>query len=429
MRILGTLLARPLTSSLALASPRARRSAWTGVARVVALVLLALPLAACDFLTGIPSTSRVEMTVTPTELSINQVAQASGTAFTGDGAVNRHPKRQVVYRSSNPAVVTVNASSGLVVAIANGTADVIGESDGKSTAVRVVVRPTPVKQVVIAPKNPTVRRGIPFGIAATPLDSNNTAVQNRPVAWRVLDPAILDITPAGIITPKAVGQTQLIASVDSGRVADTTTVRVTEVPITSVQLTPVQSVIYVGQTRQLTATLRDSVGTTVTGRPITWLVDDQLLVRVDQNGLVTGLAPTSGANGATITARLEQVPGLNTLISGSASVVVLAPAARMSVTPTFNLRTGQPNSTFIQVLDASGNALGGRTVRITSSDPSVVTAPSEVITTGSGASVFLTPGTVTGESRTATLTFQALDVSGNPQGAPGTTTVTVFPPL
>lgn len=423
MRILGTTLGWP--------RPLGRRVALPGVARLLALVLLALPLVACDFLTGVPSVGRVEVTVAPTTLSINQVTVASGIAYNRDGDVIRNQRRAVTFRSSNPSVASINATTGQIVALANGTTEITGESGGRtSPPVLVTVRPVPVRQVVLTPRNLVLRVGVPFlGLGAVALDSVNQPIRDRSITYTSRDPAVVEVSAAGVLTPRAVGSTQVIASVDGGARADTATVRVTPVPITSVRVEPQDPfTLYVGETRQLTATLRDSIGTIVTGRPVTWRANDPLAVRIDANGLVTALAPT-GSNGTGVFAQVEAVPEFNPLVAGGTSAIVLARASFITCTSALTIPSGQQRQASLLVNSGDQpTPITGARVTVTSDNPAVVTPASvEVTSASTGTGVVFTAGTVT-STQIVTVTYQAIRVDNNqPQGTSCRTTVTVNP--
>ncbi len=62
-------------------------------------------------------------------------------------------------------------------------------------------------------------------------------------------------------------------------------------PVATVSVTPAADTVIIRATRQLTAVLRDSAGTVLTGRSVTWSVSDPVLASVSSTGLVTATAP------------------------------------------------------------------------------------------------------------------------------------------
>lgn len=62
-------------------------------------------------------------------------------------------------------------------------------------------------------------------------------------------------------------------------------------PVETVTVTPGADTVTIKATRQITVVLKDSAGTVLTGRTITWTVSDPALASVSGSGLVTATAP------------------------------------------------------------------------------------------------------------------------------------------
>jgi len=77
------------------------------------------------------------------------------------------------------------------------------------------------------------------------------------------------------------------------------------VPVATVTVSPASPSVQVGQTAQLTATLKDANGNTLTGRTVTWTSSDTTIAKVSATGLVTARA----AGLATVTATSEGKSG------------------------------------------------------------------------------------------------------------------------
>src|SRR5438034_2948663 len=95
---------------------------------------------------------------------------------------------------------------------------------------------------------------------------------------------------------------------------------VSTVPVASVTVTPGTASVTVGQTVQLTATLRDANGNPLTGRVITWQSSNSAIASVNGSGLVSGVA---AGGPVTMTATSEGQ-------SGTASVTVTVEIGRAS---------------------------------------------------------------------------------------------------
>jgi len=410
---------------------RLPRSVWRVAARVLLLTGLTAPLAACDFLTGVPSVSRVDLTLPVTAIAPGERIQAAGLAIGRGGNAIPNSRRSVSYSSSNDSVATVGSTTGIVTGIAPGRVTISASSDGKRSSVELTVRPTPVRQVLISPRSPIIRLApsVSVVLGAAVIDTNNQALSNRPPNWRSLDPTVATISAAGVVTPRALGTARIVASVDTGlapnagMVADTVTARITPTPVISLRITPSQPVIYTPNTLQFTATVTDSLQSPVTDRRVVWTSSNPAALSIDSlTGLATAIQPTGF--GVQVSARVERVPGFPALGDETAAVVaqVLAPAASARVTgaggavvSTVTLARGATTNLAYTALDRNGSALGGRNFLVTSSNPAIVTADNVGLVTAQNA------------AGTATLTVQALDNAGNAQGTPATVTVTVGP--
>lgn len=108
------------------------------------------------------------------------------------------------------------------------------------------------------------------------------------------------ITYQAPVTP---GTYFLIVTTVTGAPADTASFTVTNtiVPVSGIAVSPNNVTFAVGDTSRLRATLTDSTGAVLVGRPITWISSDNGIVTVLATGQIRGMASGS----ATITANQE----------------------------------------------------------------------------------------------------------------------------
>src|SRR5437016_2553082 len=170
-------------------------------------------------------------------------------------------------------------------------------------------------------------------------------------------------------------------------------------PVASVAVAPTTTSLTVGQTAQLSATPKDSGGSVLPGRTVTWASSNTSMATVSSSGLVKGVA----AGTATITATSEGKAGT------AAVTVALVPVATVVVSPapaTLPLHgTIQLNVT---LKDASGNPLTGRSVAWTSSTPTVRTgSPTGLVTDVADGGTATVTATSEGKSGTSVVTVQA----------------------
>src|SRR5439155_778674 len=105
------------------------------------------------------------------------------------------------------------------------------------------------------------------------------------------------VNGSGLVTGVAPGSATMTAT-SEGKTS-TAGITVATVPVTSVAISPATASLRVGQTVQLTATPRDSAGTALTGRPVTWASSTPSVATVNGSGLVTGVTPGSATMTAT----------------------------------------------------------------------------------------------------------------------------------
>ncbi|PYP55613.1 MAG: hypothetical protein DMD44_14600 [Gemmatimonadetes bacterium] len=177
-------------------------------------------------------------------------------------------------------------------------------------------------------------------------------------------------------------------------------------PVATVTLAPASATVNEGQTLQLTATLKDANGNTLTGRSITWSSSNTSAATVSASGLVRGIV----AGSATITATSEGQSGT------SAITVVHMPVATVTVAPaTASVQVGLTVQLTATTKDANGNTLTGRTVTWSSGNTGVATVSSSGLVTGVAAGSATITATSEGQSGTSAITVTAAPPPGTSQ--------------
>jgi hypothetical protein len=325
--------------------------------------------------------------------------------------------RNIIYATSNQTIAQVT-QGGVVQGVREGQATVVATVEGTSVrdSVAIVVSQRNVAFVIFTSvRNPFFRLGVPGTVTAVAIDSNQAVIPNRLITYVSRNPGVLMVTAnAGQVTPVNVGATYIVAT--AGGKSDSVLARVTEVPIVSVTLVPLQPTVTGGQTIQFQATLRDQLGNVVTGRPIEWATNNPALLNVSQSGLVT-TAVSNGGTGA-VTATVDVVPGFAEKIQGGANITVLpTPIASIIVTPNpITIRQGTSQQITVTMRDANGTEIRGRLFVAESSDPNVVQ-----IDASRQAIVGISPGT-------ATVTVQSVNQLNQKEGPITTVNVTITAP-
>jgi uncharacterized protein YjdB len=208
-------------------------------------------------------------------------------------------------------------------------------------------------------------------LSAIAEDSTGAPLADRPLTWATSDSTIATVGSTGLVTGVAAGGPVTITATSEGR-SGSANVTVTPVPVATVALSPRRRATRITDCVH-DATLSDARGDPLLGRTVTWSSSNAAVATVDGTGLVTGV----GAGGpVTVTAASEGR-------SGTASITVTpAPVASVSVSrATATIIAGFTEPLTATAKDAHGNALPGRAVVWSSSDPAIATvSAAEVVT-------------------------------------------------
>src|SRR6266513_2842283 len=339
------------------------------------------------------------VTVTPASASVQQGATVQLTATPRDANGTALSGRVVTWGSNNTAVATVS-SSGLVSGAGAGSATITATAPTGQLAIGDSVQATSstwVRNIAQPPADPAT--GTPPSVIGTQPAGARGVVDSGPV---------LNTTPGG---DGAIRYHVLFAAAPSGWVVQDYLAKIVPtVPVASVTVTPATASLTVGQTVQLTATLRDANGNPLTGRVITWQSSNNAIASVNGSGLVSGVA---AGGPVTMTATSEGQSGtatVNVSLAPVASVTVSPSAANIAITGTVQL-TATP-------LDANGNPLTGRAISWSSSNNNIATVNGSGLVTGVTAGSVTITATSEGQSGTASITVADAPVAS----------VTVTPP-
>ena len=273
-------------------------------------------------------------------------------------------------------------------------------TDAGSTACHTRIA---VASVDVTPTTASISTGTTVQLTATPKDAAGNPLTGRTVTWTTSNATIATVDVNGIVTAKAAGGPIAITATSEGK-SGTSAVTITPAPVDSVAVTPAPASVAVGITLQLTATLKDANGNTLTGRTVTWGTSDATLATVDANGLVTG---KSVGGPVVITATSEGKSGTSSL------TVTPAPVASVDVTPTpASVIVGTTLQLTATPKDAAGNALTGRTVTWGTSNATLATVDANGLVTGNAAGGPVTiTATSEGKSGSSAVTVNAVPVA------------------
>lgn len=164
------------------------------------------------------------------------------------------------------------------------------DDHGQTTSASATITVGPAV-VVLSPASDTLNAiGFTTTLEAEARDADGSAV-TAPITWQSLSPSVATVSSAGVVTSVAAGVAQIRAG--AGRVADTATVLVRQVPATLLISLP-QDTLGVRESVQLAATVQDSNQVAIPDLPVAWTSLAPTLLSVDSTGMIRGLAEGTG---------------------------------------------------------------------------------------------------------------------------------------
>ena len=286
------------------------------------------------------------------------------TASATDAQGNAVASRTFKWASDNPGVLSINATTGAVTAVAAGSARVTATTGIRSTTVTVrVIRR--VASIVITPNPaPPVLAAGALSLVATPkalngVDAGDPA--DRTIVWSVVNPAgatpTARVSTNGTVTGAYPGDADVTVSVDGV----TSTVRL-RVNAASIGIQSSGSLLLVGTTMPLKADVLAADDAVLPNVPVTWSTSNPAVATVDANGVVTGVgqglatitATGGGASGTTpvhvTTLALDIQPALREILS--------ADTARLSATNAAGPVTWETSDAQVATVSSTGLVTG-----------------------------------------------------------------------
>jgi len=343
--------------------------------------------------------------ITPNTRNVTiNLGRGSSPFFQLAGTVspNNATNQNLNWRSSNTAIVTVDAN-GRITAHSRGTATItITSVDGNSTTTVNVTVVQLVTSVTVSPDRHTLNTGqtLPLIAEILPMNANN-----RNFRWEVIGNYVSINHSTGVITALRPGNATIRAISTCGNLMSYAIISVIQPP-TSVQITPTWVHIYPGESRQLTFAVfpLNAFDTTVT-----WTSSNNNVFHVAQNGRVTAVGSpgqtatitATSANGltASITVRIN-IPVTSVVVSG-ANQITVGGSSRFSadVLPTNATNRAvrwESSNTSIATVDQNGNVSGRNagtvTIRAISVSGAVVGERSVRIVLPAPSGVTISPG-------------------------------------
>jgi uncharacterized protein YjdB len=399
-----------------------------------------------------------------TALAVNQTVNfiAIGTTSSGatvnltnqSAAVGATTIKAASWVSSNPQVATINPSTGVATALANGSTTITAQAanpDGTvviGTATLTVTllasSSEPLVSIAIVPGTQTLTSlNQPAQFIAIGTTGIGTTVNlTNKVIWSSSSPTVASINAGtGVATALSNGTAAITAvatnpdgTVVTGVASVTVNIAASAEPLVSLAIVPnSQTASVVNQTAQFVAIGTTSSGATVnlTNQPATigtntinaavWGSSSAAVATINQ---ATGLATAQSAGTVAITAQAKNPDG--TVVTGTATFTVVTspePLISLAIVPaTQTLASAGQTAQYIAI----GTTASGATVNLTNTKATIGTSTINAATWGSSSGSVATINPVTGVA-TAVGTGAAVitAVAYNPDGTAVTGTATL----
>src|SRR2546428_5560242 len=151
------------------------------------------------------------VTVSPATASIlgGQTVQLTATPKDANGNVLNG--RTVTWTSSNGGVATVNGT-GLVTAVAAGTAIITAACESATGTAAITATNVPVASVTVSPATASIQVGHTVQLTATPKDANGNPLSGRTITWATSSALVATVSGTGLAGGVALGSATITAT-------------------------------------------------------------------------------------------------------------------------------------------------------------------------------------------------------------------------
>ena len=266
----------------------------------------------------------------------------------------------------------------------------------------------PVASVTIVPDGAALLIGQTVLFIATLRDADGNELR-RTVTWTSSADAVATVSNDGRVTALGPGTAMITAAAD-GR-SDQVEVTVNVRPVATVDVTPPQASLEIGDSVQFQATARTADGEVVAGKVAAWSSSDPGIAQVRPNGWARALAVGTSS----ILATIDGVRGEATLSVRAAVIAV----SNVEIEPaTMILALGDTMTFVARITAADGSPITGRAPTWSSTNPGVADVSDAGRVTARSAGTALIRATVDGVTGEA-----AVSVSTS-----GVATIAIAPP-
>ena len=222
-------------------------------------------------------------TIAVTGVTLNKTATSllvgGSETLTATVAPANATNKKLTWKSSNPAVASVDAN-GKVTGVAAGEATItVTTEDGAKTATCKVTVTIPVTGVTLNKTSTTIAVEVIEELTATVAPANAT---NQKVTWKSSDPAVARVNSNGKVLGLSVGEATITVTTEDGGKTATCKVRVLS-KVNKVTVTPANLTLGKNKRYTLTATVDTQSGP---NNGVTWASSNPLIAMVSSTGEV-----------------------------------------------------------------------------------------------------------------------------------------------
>lgn len=255
-----------------------------------------------------PDAQSLELAVPIPSLEVGQTTTVA--AFRVNAAGARSELTHVTW-SVSPAAVASISSFGLLTALSEGVAVITATTGGIQGSVHLPIVPVAVARVDLSPATPDVGPGEDLQLVAVLRDRSGRVLTGRAITWSSSDSTRATVSATGAVHTISPGTVTIRATSDGvqGQVLVTVRDRVTGVQ--DVAIDGSNTLMVVGDTLRLSATVRDGTGRILSDRTVTWAVSvtsGRTVASVSGDGLVRALSQGSAVIEATCEGRTALLP-------------------------------------------------------------------------------------------------------------------------
>lgn len=358
----------------------------------------------CQSVNNVTATCKVNVRTYSTSVSLNKTSLSLYTTQKATLKATVAPastsNKSVKWSSSNNSVATVS-DSGVVTAVGKGTATITcktADSGKKATCTVNVTKKIAVQSLSLNKSTKTVYKGKTYQLKATITPSNASI---KTVTWKSTDTSVATVTSSGLVTAKGNGTAKIICTSTDGKYTATCKITV-KTKVTGVTLNAKKATLYVGNTKQLTATISPK---SASNKNITWKSSDKSVATVNSSGKVTAKAVGTAVISCTTK---------DGEYKASCTVTVKKFVSAKSVKLNKSKKSLYVTDTYTLKATVSPSNASNKGVKWKSSDKKVATVNSsgKVTAVGKGTATITCTTKDGGYKATCTVTVKKVDVTG-----------------